>query len=85
MSYCGMITYTVIASAGQTDFHVKIAGSDGNRQTILGFVTESDADAWIANDKRLTNHTALWNPINSTARSESRSRQIDSAVARTRP
>jgi len=60
MSYCGMITYTVIASADQTGFHVKIAGSDGNRQTMLGFVTESDADVWIANDKRLTEDTALF-------------------------
>ena len=73
MSYCGMITYRVIASADQTCFHVKIAGSDGNRQTMLGFRTEGAADAWIANDKRLTNHTALWNPISSAARSESRS------------
>jgi hypothetical protein len=58
--HCGMITYTVIASADQTDFHVKIAGGDGNRQTMLGFRTESDADAWIANDKRLTEDTALF-------------------------
>jgi hypothetical protein len=88
MSYCGMITYTVNASADQTGFHVKIAGSDGNRQTMLGFRTEGAADAWIANDKRLTNHTALWNPISSAARSESRSQQIEahrSAVARARP
>jgi hypothetical protein len=55
-----MITYTVNASADQTGFHVKIAGSDGNRQTILGFVTESDADAWIADDKQLTEDTALF-------------------------
>ena len=86
MSYCGMITYTVNASADQTGFHVKIAGSDGNRQTILGFGTERAADAWIANDKRLTKHTALWNPISSAARSELRSQQVEahcSAVART--
>jgi hypothetical protein len=55
-----MITYTVIASADETGFHVEIAGSEGNRQTILGFVTESDADAWIVNDKRLTADTALF-------------------------
>jgi hypothetical protein len=55
-----MITYTVIASADETGFHVKIAGSEGNRQTILGFVTENDADAWIVNDKRLTADTALF-------------------------
>jgi hypothetical protein len=55
-----MITYTVVASANHTGFHVKIDGSDGNRQTILGFVTESDANAWIANDKRMTEGTALF-------------------------
>ena len=43
MSYYGMIAYTVIASADQTGFHVKIAGNDGHRQTMLGFRTgESD-------------------------------------------
>jgi hypothetical protein len=57
---CGMITYTVIARADETGFHVKIGGSEGNRQTILGFVTEGDADAWIVNDKRLTHDTALF-------------------------
>jgi hypothetical protein len=57
---CGMITYTIIASAEKTGFHVKIDGSDGNRQTILGFATESDAETWIANDKRLTDDAALF-------------------------
>ena len=60
MLRCDMITYTVIASTDETGFHVKIAGSEGNRQTILGFVTESDADAWIVNDKRLTETTVLF-------------------------
>src|SRR5450432_3450583 len=49
-----MITYTVNASADQTGFHVKIAGNEGNRQTILGFYTEGAANAWIADDKRRT-------------------------------
>jgi hypothetical protein len=87
MSYCGMITYTVIASPNQTDFHVKIAGNDGNRQTMLGFRTTGAADAWIADDKRLTDYTALWNPISSAARSEACSQQVEahcSAVERTR-
>ena len=47
-------------SADETSFHVKIGGSEDNRQTILGFDTESDADAWIVNDKRLTDDTALF-------------------------
>ena len=81
-----MITYTVPAGAGQTGFHVKIGGSEGNRQTILGFGTEGAADAWIADDKRLTDHTALWNLTGPVARSVSRSQQIEahcSVAART--
>jgi hypothetical protein len=58
--HCDMITYTVIASADKTGFHVKIDGSEGNHQTILGFATESDADAWIANDKRQSEGSALF-------------------------
>jgi hypothetical protein len=56
MLRCDMIKYTVIPSGDKT-FHVKIDGSDGNRQTILGFASESDAEAWIANDKWLTEGT----------------------------
>jgi hypothetical protein len=66
-------------------FHVKIGGSEGNRQTILGFGTEGAADAWIADDKRLTDHTAPWNLTGPVARRESRSQQIEAhcaAVAR---
>ena len=80
-----MITYTVHASGDQTGFHVKIGGSEGNRQTILGFGTEGAADAWIADDKRLTDHTAPWNLTGPVARRESRSQQIEAhcaAVAR---
>jgi hypothetical protein len=65
----------------------KIAGNDGNRQTMLGFRTKGAADAWIADDKRLTDYTALWNPISSAARSEACSQQVEahcSAVERTR-
>jgi hypothetical protein len=89
MSYYGMITYTVYASADQTGFHVKIAGSEGDRQTILGFGTESAADAWIAYDKWLTDHTACGDLTGGRVvrRESSRSQQIEahcSAVARAR-
>jgi hypothetical protein len=60
MLRCNMITYTVVPSGDETGFHVKVDGSDGNRQTILGFATESDAEAWIASDKQLTDDTALF-------------------------
>ena len=88
MSYYGMITYTVCTGAGQTGFHVKIAGSEGDRQTILGFGTEGAALAWIADDKRLSDRIALWNLTCRVAQRESsRAQQIEahcSAVARAR-
>jgi hypothetical protein len=47
----GMPTYTVIPQADQT-FQVAIVGDDGARQTLLGFETQADAEAWIARDRR---------------------------------
>jgi hypothetical protein len=48
-----MATYTVIPKVDDTGFHVAIVGSDGVRQTILGFETGADAEAWISRDKWL--------------------------------
>jgi hypothetical protein len=45
-----MATYTLIPNAGQS-FHVAIVGNDGARQTLLGFETAADAEAWIARDR----------------------------------
>jgi hypothetical protein len=47
----GMPTYTVIPQADQT-FQVAIVGDDGARQSLLGFETQADAEAWIARDRR---------------------------------
>jgi hypothetical protein len=49
-----MATYTVILKVDHTGFHVAIVGSDGVRQTILGFDTRADAEAWILRDKWLS-------------------------------
>ena len=46
-----MASYTVIQRVDQPGFHVAIVGSDGVRQTILGFATQADAEAWISRDK----------------------------------
>jgi hypothetical protein len=43
--------------ADGTGYDVHIVTSNGVRQTVLGFVTEPDAQAWIAQDQRLS-HTA---------------------------
>ena len=49
-----MATYTVVPRVERTGFHVAIQGSDGIRQTILGFETRVEAEAWIDSDKRLS-------------------------------
>jgi hypothetical protein len=45
-----MATYTVIPKPDRT-FDVAIVGNDGARQTLLGFDTQADAQAWIAHDR----------------------------------
>ena len=47
-------TYTVIPKVDHTGFHVAIVGSNGVRQTLLGFETQADAEAWIMRDKLLS-------------------------------
>ncbi|HEY1412364.1 MAG TPA: hypothetical protein VGF36_09490 [Rhodopila sp.] len=45
-----MATYTVIPTADRT-FRVAIVGDDGARQTLLGFATQAEAEAWITWDR----------------------------------
>jgi hypothetical protein len=46
-----MSTYTINPRPEQGEWEVYVVGSDGVRQTMLGFPTEADAEAWIAGDK----------------------------------
>ena len=46
-----MATYTIIPNADQTGFDVAMVGNNGVRQTLLGFESQADAQAWIAWDK----------------------------------
>ena len=46
-----MVIYTVTYQADESRFDVRIVGSDGVRQTMLGFQTEAAAEAWIAEDQ----------------------------------
>jgi hypothetical protein len=48
-----MATYTVTAEACGTGFRVGIVGTNGTRQTMLGFSTEAEAEAWIISDRAL--------------------------------
>lgn len=56
-----MATYTVIPKADQT-FHVAIVGNNGARQTLLGFETLADAQAWIVQDRRQSFADDPWMP-----------------------
>lgn len=49
-----MTKYTILPSGDGTGFNISIAGSDGARQTLLGFESEAEAEAWILQDKRLS-------------------------------
>jgi hypothetical protein len=48
-----MTQYFIVPTGDGTGFNVSVSGADGTRQTMLGFDTEADAQAWIARDKRL--------------------------------
>jgi hypothetical protein len=48
-----MSIYTIIPLNDGAGFNIGVAGTNGARQTILGFTTEAEAEAWILQDKRL--------------------------------
>jgi hypothetical protein len=57
-----MATYTITPNSDGTGFNINIAGNDGARQTMLGFASEAEAEAWINQDKRLSNGSAPYEP-----------------------
>ncbi len=48
-----MTQYIIVPNGDKSGFNVAVAGADGTRQTLLGFGTEAEAEAWITRDKRL--------------------------------
>jgi hypothetical protein len=48
-----MTQYTIIPLPDGAGFHIGVAGTNGARQTMLGFATQEEAEAWITHDKRL--------------------------------
>lgn len=48
-----MATYQIIPLGDGTGFNIGVAGSDGTRQTMLGFTSLEEAEAWITQDRRL--------------------------------
>ena len=53
-----MSTYTIIPRPDQSGYDIAIIGTNGARQTMLGFRTEVEAEAWIAQDERLSGSDA---------------------------
>jgi hypothetical protein len=51
--FCGMTAYTIIPRPDQSGYDIAVVGTDGTHQTMLGFKTRAEADAWIAQDERL--------------------------------
>jgi hypothetical protein len=49
-----MTKYTIMPNGDGDGFNVGIAGSNGARQTMLGFKSEAEAEAWILQDRRLS-------------------------------
>jgi hypothetical protein len=48
-----MTQYIIVPNGDGSGFNVSVAGADGTRQTLLGFGSEAEAEAWITRDKRL--------------------------------
>nr|WP_294554499.1 hypothetical protein [uncultured Rhodopila sp.] len=48
-----MTQYIVVPNGDGSGFNIAVSGANGARQTLLGFNTEAEAEAWIANDRRL--------------------------------
>ena len=57
-----MTTYTIVPTPDGTGFHIGVAGSNGARQTMLGFTSKEEAEAWIIQDKRLNGDVAAQTP-----------------------
>jgi hypothetical protein len=48
-----MTQYIIVPNGDGSGFNITVAGANGARQTMLGFSTEAEAEAWIVRDKRL--------------------------------
>ena len=48
-----MTQYIIVPNGDGSGFNIAVSGANGARQTMLGFSTEAEAEAWIVNDRRL--------------------------------
>ena len=49
-----MANYIIVPDGSGSSFNVDITGADGARQTLLGFASEAEAEAWIIEDQQLS-------------------------------
>jgi hypothetical protein len=52
-----MASYAITVRDDQASFDVEIVAHDGVRQTVIGFKTQADAEAWMVRDARLNTMT----------------------------
>ena len=52
MLLSNMNTYTVVPRRDGLGYDILVVSDNGVTQTILGFKTEADAEAWIDDDKK---------------------------------
>jgi hypothetical protein len=48
-----MTQYIIVPNGDGSGFNIAVSGANGTRQTMLGFSTEAEAEAWIVQDRRL--------------------------------
>ncbi len=48
-----MTQYIIVPNGDGSGFNISVAGANGARQTMLGFSSEAEAEAWIVQDRRL--------------------------------
>ena len=56
-SNCHMASYAITVRGDQAGFDVEIVARDGVRQTMIGFKTQADAEAWMVRDARFNRMT----------------------------
>ena len=49
-----MASFTISARADQDGFEIEVVEHEGAPQTILGFKTQADAEAWVVRRARLS-------------------------------
>ncbi len=52
-----MASYAITVRGDPAGFDVEIVACDGVRQTMIGFKTQADAEAWIVLDAQLNRMT----------------------------